>query len=211
MHTTNVTKQLSSHESHKSLEHWTKPHTDNKARVGKLKEKSDHEAKKIEARQMRTDDAWTCCFAVHLPKIMFPMHVCYHLREECKKIQKRAMRILLARCGHNRRASRKMVFGPASLRGCSFQHLCYEQGINQVQWFLQQWRTPGQLQDLLHVAVSWCQTSIGFGVSFLTDVNTPAPHFESALLKAMREFLKHIDGGLELEHDHVPLTQRIND
>ena len=83
--------------------------------------------------------------------------------------------------------------------------------MNQVQWFLQQWRTPGQLQDLLQIAASWCQVSISFGVSFLTDVESPAPHFESALLKSIREFLKHINGRFELDHNHVPPAQRIND
>ena len=105
MHATNVTQQLSSYELHETLGHWTKPHTDDEARVKMLKEKSDHEAKKLEARQMRTDDAWTHCFAVHLPKVVFLMHVSHCSREKCEKIQKRAMRILLARCGHNRRAS----------------------------------------------------------------------------------------------------------
>ena len=119
--------------------------------------------------------------------------------------------MLVARCGHNRNTCRKTVFGPASLGGHSFRHTHYEQGMNQIQWFLQHWRIPGQLQDSLHVAASWCQASIGFGVSFLTDAHSPAPHFESAFLKSIREFLKHINGRFELDCDHVPPTQRMND
>ena len=58
-----------------------------------------------------------------------------------------------------------------------------------MQWFLQQWQTPGQLHDSLEIVMLWCQVSVGFGVSFLSDVNTPASHFESVFLKAMQDFL----------------------
>ena len=51
----------------------------------KLKEKSCHEAKKLEARQMRSDDAWMHHFAVCLPKMTFPMHISCYTKEEFKK------------------------------------------------------------------------------------------------------------------------------
>ena len=80
-----------------------------------------------------------------------------------------------------------------------------------TQFFLQQWRTPGQSNDLLHAAVLWCQANVGFGTSFLTDVETKAPHFESKFLKTIRDFLKHAKGRIELDWDHAPKTQCKND
>ena len=79
-----------------------------------------------------------------------------------------------------------------------------------MQWFLQQWRTPGQLHDLLEIATSWCQVNIGFSVSFLNDPNEKAPHFESAFLKTIRDFMKHMNDRLEMHKDHVPPPQQIN-
>ena len=205
--TTDCMQQASDYELHKTLGHWTKPHPHGKSRVKKQLEKSDKEAKKLELRKMQADDAWTHCCAVHSPKATFPMHVSFYSLEECETIQQRAMHIFLARCGHNRRCGRAIAFGPKCLGGHSFQHLCCKQGTNMMQFFLQQWQTPGQLNDLLHVAVSWCQVNTGFGTSFLTNVETKAPHFESKFLKTIRDFLKCMNGRIESDWDHVPKTQ----
>ena len=68
-----------------------------------------------------------------------------------------------------------------------------------MQWFLQQWHTPGQLNNLLHVAVSWCQVNMGFSASFLSDAETKAPHFEFKFLKTIRDFLKCMKGRMETD------------
>ena len=196
---TDCMQQASAHETHKTLGCWAKPHSNNQARAKKQQEKSDKEAKKLELQRMRSNNAWMHCFAVHLLKVTFPMHASYCSLKECEKIQKRAMHIFLARCGHNRGCSRAIAFGPKCLGGHSFRHLCYEQGMNVTQFFLQQWRTPGQLNDLLHVAASWCQANMGFRTSFLNDVETKAPHFESRFLKMIRDFLKCTNGRIELD------------
>ena len=108
--TTDCMQQASTHELHKTLGCWTKPHPHNKSRAKKQLEKSDKEAKKLELRKMRSDNAWTCHCTVHPTKVTFPMRASHCSLEECETIQKRAMCIFLARCRCNRRCSRAIAF-----------------------------------------------------------------------------------------------------
>jgi hypothetical protein len=85
-----------------------------------------------------------------------------------------------------------------------------EQGVGQIQTFLQHWRCSKQPGIILRIAVAWVQYTVGTGVSFLTDVCTALPHMESKWLKSLRHYLFTINGAIKVETNIVQPLQRIH-
>ena len=82
----------------------------------------------------------------------------------------------------------------------------------QATCFLKHWRLPSsQLGQLLRIAVSWFQVSLGTSFSFLVNTDTVLPHFESKWLQSLRAFLSHCGGSFSLDDYHIPTLQRDND
>jgi hypothetical protein len=94
------------------------------------------------------------------------------------KIQQKAMQIIIAKCGFNRKTHRSIIYGPISLGGAAFRHLYTKQGVGQIHFFLKHWQTPTtQSGKLIRIALKWAQYGVGTA-AILTDVNTHLPHME---------------------------------
>eukprot|EP00957_Ditylum_brightwellii_P190652 14513781-Ditylum_brightwellii.AAC.1 len=75
--------------------------------------------------------------------------------------------------------------GPSHLGGAEFTPLYHLQGIQQVQTFLQHYRTNSDTSKLLQVAVAWLQYQAGWGVSVFEDTIMPMPHIKSRWLPSL--------------------------
>ena len=150
-------------------------------------------------------------YACYLPSIGYPLANSYFTEAQLQNIQRKAMSIIIAKCGYNRNTKKAIIYGPLEYGGGNFRRLYDQQGIGQVHLFMQHWRKKTTAGKLLRCAVEWAQYCIGTSIPFLEDVTTNLPHFESKWLKSLRENLSHINAGLQVNTPGVASLERHND
>lgn len=202
----------SAYESHKTLGYHKSPCGNQTKQYSELKKKCDDHARIISTSAMTRQEAWTYYFAMYLTSPGYPLPLSHFSPQQLRDMEKKSLPALIAKCGYNRNTSSRLVLnGPVRLNGAGFRPFATEQGVGQIQYLVKHWTStlkPGLTQ---RIAVAWAQTSLGVGWSFLENVTTPLPHFESEWLRVLRNFLKSINGRMRLDDAQVPKTQRVND
>ena len=142
----------------------------------------------------------------------YPLPVCYFTAEELEKVEQKAHVAMLTHCGYNRYTAKAIVFGPWHLGGANFFHLYDIQGYGQITFFLKFWRSPLSTQGrMLRVVMAWAQYCAGTSTPILTDTTTNLPHLETHWISNVRQYLKAINGSIELDDAWVPKPQREGD
>ena len=124
------------------------------------------------------------------------------------EIQRKAMSIMVARCGYNRNTKKEILYGPLELGGANFRHLYIQQGVGQVTTFIKHWRLQSTAGKLLRIALEWFQIQAGVSFSILTDVKRSLPHLESKWIGSLRDFLAKYDMYLQLDNVAIPKLKR---
>jgi hypothetical protein len=164
--------------AHKTLgHHYKDPAGTQCEQFRQLKSKSDEITAFIWKFPMTRLEAWTYYYACYLPSVGYPLPFSTLAQNQLDDIQKKAMSIIVPRCGFNRNTRKEILYGPLELGGASFRHLyVVRQGIGQVQLFVWHWRSASKAGCLLRIAVSWFQFQVGVSYSFLEQVHTQLPH-----------------------------------
>ena len=112
--------------------------------------------------------------------------------------------------GYNKNTAVAIRHGTPYYGGIRIRCLYMEQGISAVHQFIRHWRSDSNISKLLRITVSWCQLSLGTGISMFDD-QRDLLHFESKWLRFIRNFLRHINGRFELDNAYVVPIQREGD
>ncbi len=184
---------LSPYQAHKTLGHYKDPAGTQKEQYRQLKTKSDNLTSFLWTCPLTCLETWTFYYACYLPSVGYPLPCSSLTRTQLNNVQRRAMSIIVPRCGFNRNTKREILYGPLELGGASFRHLYVQQGIGQVSLFIKHWRMNSTAGKLLRIAVGWFQQQVRTSYSILERVNTPLPHLESKWLLSLREFLSSIE------------------
>ena len=177
-----------------------------------LQAKCDDYARIINCSRLSRRGTQVFYQAIYRLSVNYPLPVCYFSFKELDKIQRKVHQAMVSGSGFNKFTSRAVLFGPAYLGGASFFHLYDEQGYGQVSHFIKAWRSPNTHSgQILRVAVAWAQYCIGTSTPLFTDPAAPLPHLESAWLASLRNYLKDIQGWLELDQTYTPPLQRQQD
>ena len=210
----NVVKDLqvlSAYTAHKTLGHYKDPPGTQCEQYRQLQRKSDSITAFLWETPLTRLEAWTFYYACYLPAVCYPL-ACSSLTPQClDRVQRKAMSIIVPRCGFNRNTKKAILYGPLALGGASFRSLSVQQGISQVMMFIRQWRKQSIAGKLLRIAVSWFQTQVGVSFSILDRVHDPLPHLESKWLSSLRRFLGTVNGKLRLDTPYLPELQRLHD
>ncbi|KAI2502879.1 hypothetical protein MHU86_11548 [Fragilaria crotonensis] len=209
--TTHQLPLLSPYEAHKTLGHYKSPAGTQSEQFRRLKSKSDEITAFLWTCPLTRLETWTFYYACYLPSVGYPLACSSLTKNRLDKVQRKAMSIIVPRCGFNRHTKTEILYGPLALGGANFRHLYVEQGIGQVGLFIRNWRLKSTAGKLLRIAVGWFQHQIGTSYSFLEKVDTPLPHLESKWLASLREFLHAIKSCLQLDNPGIPTTQRHHD
>ena len=153
-------------------------------------------------------DFYTACF---VPKVSYPLPLCHFTEAELHDIQRKAMSIIVPRCGYNRNTKREVIYGPTGFGGAGFLELYDQQGIGQVQTFMKHWRTNSVAGRLMKILLAWTNYSVGMGTSCLEDVTTPMPHLEAKWLTSLRRYLAKLDASLQIDNVGIPPLEREHD
>ena len=197
--------------AHKTLGHYKDPAGTQREQFRKLKAKSDENTKFLWKTNLTREEAWTYYFACYLPSIGYPLTGSYFSRAELSTIQRKAMSIIIARCGYNRHMRRDIIYGPLELGGANFRHLYVEQGLGQVKYILRHWRSESLAGQLLKCLMHWIQVTVGVSYPILSEVHPPLPHLESKWIASVRLFLASINASIELDDPGTPPMQRQHD
>ena len=149
---TNKTKALqflSPYTAHKTLGHYKEPAWSQREQYRKLWAKSDSTTDFLWQCTLSPVEAWTFYFACYLPSIGYPLAACSSLTHaQLDRVQRKAMSIIIPKCGYNRHTKQEIVYGPMKYGGANFWHLYMQQGVSQVTTFMKYWRhqlVPGNL------------------------------------------------------------------
>ena len=154
---THPIKLLSPYQSHKTLGHYKDPAGTQKAQFRALKDKSDDITKFLWKQPLTRKEAWRFYYACYLPSVTYPLASSSMTEQQLTEVQKKAMSIIVARCGFNRNTKKEILYGPKSLGGTEFRHVCVEQGIGQVSEFIRHWRMKTSIGIMLRIALAWIQ------------------------------------------------------
>ena len=204
-------KLLSPYQAHKTLGHYKDPAGTQNEQFRQLKKKSDEQTSFLWRCPLTRLETWTFYYACYLPSVCYPLPCSSLTRDRLDQVQRKAMSIIVPRCGFNRHTKREILYGPIELGGANFRHLYIEQGIGQVGLFIKHWRSNSTAGKLLRIAVSWFQYQLGTSFSFLENVTTPLPHLESKWLQSLRDFLASIQSSLHLDDTSLSPLQRHHD
>jgi exonuclease III len=204
-------QMLSPYAAHKTLGHYKEPAGTQNPQFQALKKKSDTITEFLWEHRLSRKEAWTYYYACYLPAVTYPLPASSMTEQQLTTVQRKALSIIVARCGYNRNTKKEILFGPASLGGANFRDLYVEQGIGQVTLFIRHWRQSTHIGKLLRIAVSWYQLAVGTSTSFLECTSIALPHLESKWLGSMRLFLAKMQGSLRLDAVYIQPRQRIHD
>ena len=202
---------LSPYTSHKTLGHFKEPAGTQKEQFRQLKQRIDETVAFLWKIPLTRPESWKFYFAYYLPSVTYPLSSSHFSSNQLDNVQKKALCILLARCGYNRNMKRAVVFGPTTYGGAGFLRLYDHQGIGQITTFLRHWRKGTVVGQLLRVLITWCNYSVGMSTSVVTDVHTPLPHLESQWIGSLRDYLASVDAWLETDEPCVAPLERVND
>jgi hypothetical protein len=128
---------LSPYEAHKTLGHYKEPAGTQQEQYRRSKLKSDQSTEFLWNCQMTPEETWTYYYACYLPSIGYPLSCSSMTYKQLDQVQRKAMTIIVAKCGYNRNTKREILYGPLCYGGANFRHLYVQQGVNQVTSFLE--------------------------------------------------------------------------
>ena len=200
---------LSPYTAHKTLGHYKEPAGTQREQYRNLWQKSDKKTEFIWKCHLTPKEAWTYYYACYLPSIGYPLACSSLTYAQLDRVQRTAMRIIVARCGFNRNTKREIIYGPMAYGGANFRYLYMHQGVGQITTFIKHWRQPDTISGkLLRCTMAWTQMTAGTSYSILQRVYEVLPHLESRWLTSMRTFMADINATIELDETGVPSVQR---
>jgi hypothetical protein len=197
--------------AHKTLGHYKEPVGIQKMQFRQLKEKSDRITEFLWSTHFTREEAWTYYRSCYVPAVTYPLTSSFLSPSQLTSIQTKAMAIIAAKCGFNRKTKKEVLYGPHELGGAGFCHLIAQQGICQTTYFLRHWRSQSSVGKLLKCTMAWVHLSVGMPYSILERTEEVLPHLESKWIRSLREFLASISVSLQLDDPCVPPTQREHD
>ena len=202
---------MSVYEAHKTLGHYKAPIGNQLEQFRQLKKKSDENTAFLWTCPLTKLEAWTYYYACYLPSVGYPLACSSLQKKQLDQIQRKAMSIIVARCGYNRNTKKEILYGPLELGGANFRHLYVQQGVGQVIMFIRHWRLRSTAGQLLRVALSWFQQQTGVSYPLLEKVTMALPHLESKWIGSLRDFLADTGMHLTVDTPSIPKRQRRHD
>ena len=202
---------LSPYAAHKTLGHYKDPAGTQREQYRQLKLKSDKSVEFLYQCALIPEEAWTFYYACYLPSIGYPLANSYFTEAQLTNIQRKAMSIIIAKCGYNRNTKRAIIYGPLEYGGANFRRLYDQQGIGQIQLFILHWRQKTTAGKLLRCAIEWAQYNVGTSKPIMEHVQEYLPHLESRWLSSLRTYLVFINAGLQLDKTGVAPLERRHD
>ncbi|KAI2502417.1 hypothetical protein MHU86_12074 [Fragilaria crotonensis] len=103
--------------AHKTLGHYKEPVGIQKTQFRQLKEKSDRITEFLWSTHFTREEAWTYYRSCYVPAVTYPLTSSFLSSSQLTSIQTKAMAIIAAKCGFNRKTKKEVLYGPHDLGG----------------------------------------------------------------------------------------------
>ena len=121
-------KYLSPTQAHNTLGHYKDPAGLQLTLYHNLKQKSDTITEFLWTTQVTREEAWLYNQACYVPAMTYPLTSSFLSSVQLDTIQRKAMNIIVAKCGFNRHTKREILYDPLALGGgANFKLLSVEQ------------------------------------------------------------------------------------
>ena len=202
---------MNAYQAHKTLGHYKEPAGAQKEQFRQLLTKSEEKTAFLWSCPLTRAEAWMFYYACYLTSVGYPLACSSMTTNQLNTIQRKAMSIIIPRCGFNRNTKKEILYGPLEYGGASFRPLWVQQGIGQVTLFLRHWRKNTQSGKLSRIALAWMQVQAGVSFQLLARPAAPVPQLESKWFQSMRTFLATIEASIEINDFKPPSLQRLHD
>ena len=199
---------LNVYQAHKTLGHYKEPAGAQKEQYRQLQTKSEETTAFLWSCPLTREEAWTFYYACYLTSVGYPLWCSSMSVPQLDAIQRKAMSIIVPRCGFNRNTKKEILYGLFEFGGASFRPLWVQQGVGQVTLFIRHWRKNTQSGKLSRIALAWLQVHTGVSFPLLSCPSKPVPHLESKWFQSMRTFLATINASIEVDDFTPPSLQR---
>jgi exonuclease III len=209
---THVLTKLSPYEAHKTLGYYKEPAGNQKKQYRTLLEKSNNNTQFLWKSNITPREAKIFYQSVYLPSMEYALPMSYLQRQQLDRIQKKAMSIIVPKCGYARTTKRAIIYGPVRSGGAGFRQLHVEQAIGQIKRFMRYWRQPEtSIGKLLRITLAWTQNMIGTSAPYFQETNQQLPHDESKWMKSVRQALNTMNGKFRLDNEYLITGERDRD
>ena len=97
---------LSPFKAHKTLGHYKEPAGTQATQCRELQRKSDKITAFLWKHSISRVEAWTYYYASYLPAVTYPLAASSMTEKQLENVQRKALSIIVARCGYNRNTKR---------------------------------------------------------------------------------------------------------
>ena len=146
-----VIQQLSASQSHKNLGCHKSPIGNQSKQKRNLTETCLDLAKSLRCHPLSQSDSLVYCRSFYFPSVTYPLSPTFFEEKELNSIQNTANRSLTQSCGFASNTKWEILYGPPDYGGRTFGNLIDSQGHQQIQLFIKHWRTPSDINLLLHI------------------------------------------------------------
>jgi len=176
-----------------------------------LKKKASDHNRTLALSNVSKRGAWIYYSSVFLRSVGYPLGVCHLTDSQLDSLQGPMVSTTLQKMGYNRHISRAVTFGPTKYGGLDFRDLKIEQGVESIRLIMRHLRFPGQPQKMLLITLDRLQHNSGLGTPLLEDPHVWAPHMEGLWIPQIRNFLRRINGSLQIADLVLQPLQRTYD
>lgn len=118
--------------------------------------------------------------------------------------------MLLNKLDFIRNYPRDVCFGSVAYGGLGIRDVCIEAGSGAITLLIRRLQLPGQIQDMLIVLLNTWQYTSGLSKPLLQYPNDRVPHLEAHYFSWIPNYLKKINGSLEIANIRIHGNEREN-
>jgi hypothetical protein len=154
-----------------------------------LKTKADTYAARLIVSNLTRMDTFIFHRSTYTPSLTYSLPVTTLSKSQLNKIQKKSVMAILDKLGVNRHFPRRVTFGPRELGGLFLLDMSVEQGVRQVQHFMNHIFAFDSVGELMLIELRALQIESGCGHHLLEAPSIDIPYLTPCWIHSMRQFM----------------------
>jgi hypothetical protein len=147
----------------------------------------------------------------YLPSVRYSLPVTSMTEQELHRNQSLMTATVLNKLGYNRHYPHAVAFAPRKVFGCGLVDLRIEQGLRQIQAFLDYVGTDHKVGNVIIISLRHLQVEAGVSFDILCQPKTPLTYLTDCWVLSLRRFCAAHDISLRTLKNKVPAISRVGD
>ena len=173
--------------------------------------KFDELARRLQRSAMSTTLSQVYYNTFYLPSVRYSLPVTSMTEQELHRSQSLMTATILNKLGYNRHYPHAVAFAPRKVFGCGLVDLRIEQGLCQIQAFLDYVGTDHKVGNVIIISLRHLQVEAGVSFDILCQPKTPLTYLTDCWVLSLRRFCAAHDISMRALKNKVPTISRIGD